>query len=699
MKRFLGILFMALVMMSILASCEHQHEFSEWKTVKEPTCTEQGIEERVCSCGEKETRTLGAVGHSFGEWKIKQEPGCTYVGLEERTCSCGEKQTRTVEPTGHVFGEWVVIKEATCTEDGEQERICKCGHKEAEVIPAGHKYGEWTVVKEATCTEDGLKERVCACNEKESKVIPAIGHNRSEWILNEEGTEAYVMCSNCEQVVQTTAEMYFSAGLEIKDNTVVGIGSCTDLNIVIPVFQDGKIIERIDNNAFNSCTTIAKITMYDNIKTIGERAFYNCESLTEIVIPDSILRIGGYAFYDCDSLIKVNITDIAAWCNIDFANRSSNPIYYAGSLCVDGTSVTELIIPESVTRIKKYAFCGYNMLKKLTVGQNVSVIEEGAFMRCENLVFATLSDDVKTIENQAFYGCTNLTSLTIGGGLRSVGEGAFENCFKLIEVVNNSKYLNLYVDDKNNGLISFYAKDIHAGESKLDNVDGYLFYTVEHKDEEGNPYEISYLVNYIGIKTDVILPDLYNGNEYVLFGYAFYDNDSITKIKIADSIKIIDKSSFRSCDNLKEVDLGDGVGSIGEYAFAYCVKLSNVIFGDELKELGNYSFLGCSTLSEIVVSDNVETVGKYAFAETGLTKVNLGNGVTKVSAGAFALCDNLSTVIIGSAVEIIESDAFAGCDALNKIYYTSSENDWLKISIAPYNSEITGATISFNYVP
>ena len=128
----------------IMSSCSiaHVHSFGEWTITKAPSCSEDGEQERYCSCGEKQTQTLAA-GHKSGDWEIVTEATCASAGLKHKVCSvCGEvAETETIpKNNNHVFGDTSVIKAATCTETGNEESICSiCGYKKTNTLAAlGH---------------------------------------------------------------------------------------------------------------------------------------------------------------------------------------------------------------------------------------------------------------------------------------------------------------------------------------------------------------------------------------------------------------------------------------------------------------------------------------------------------------------------------------------------------------------------------
>ena len=82
-------------------------------------------------------------------------------------------------------------------------------------------------------------------------------------------------------------------------------------------------------------------------------------------------------------MTSVHISDIAAWCNIDFGD---NPLWRAQHLYVNGEEVKDLVIPNSVTSIGYAAFRDCSGLASVTIGNSVRSIGEEAFCDCSELL-------------------------------------------------------------------------------------------------------------------------------------------------------------------------------------------------------------------------------------------------------------------------------------------------------------------------
>ena len=94
----------------------------------------------------------------------------------------------------------------------------------------------------------------------------------------------------------------------------------------------------------------------EGLERIGEQAFIGCKGLRDITFSKTVKEIGKLAFTDCTSLENVYVKDIAAWCKIKFLSNVSTPFYYAKNLYLNGSLVTNLVIPEGVTSISGFAF-------------------------------------------------------------------------------------------------------------------------------------------------------------------------------------------------------------------------------------------------------------------------------------------------------------------------------------------------------
>ena len=99
------------------------------------------------------------------------------------------------------------------------------------------------------------------------------------------------------------------------------------------------------------------------------------------------------------------------------------------------SSVTSLVIPESVTSINNQAFYGCDQLTSVNLPSGITVIGWGMFQYCRSLVSITIPAGVTYIDAEAFQDCIGLTSITLlAAEPVSINEQAFENVNRNIPV-------------------------------------------------------------------------------------------------------------------------------------------------------------------------------------------------------------------------------------------------------------------------
>ena len=281
-------------------------------------------------------------------------------------------------------------------------------------------------------------------------------------IPNSVKTISFSAFENCSELTRVTIP-----------NSVITIGSsafkeCTKLeDITIP-----NSVISIGNAAFYQCYNLASVIIGDSVSTIGMEAFRYCYGLKSVTIGNSVSSIEYGAFYGCSELTRVNITDIAAWCNIQFATSFfSNPLQNAHHLYLDGVEVTDLVIPNTVTSIGDYAFYYCTGLTSVTIPNTVTAIGCDAFCGCDALTCVNITDiaawcsidfyqsysnplyfahhlymngaevtdliipgTVSSIGNYAFQYGNYITNLTIPNTVTSIGNQAFDHCYALKSV-------------------------------------------------------------------------------------------------------------------------------------------------------------------------------------------------------------------------------------------------------------------------
>lgn len=183
--------------------------------------------------------------------------------------------------------------------------------------------------------------------------------------------------------------------LGVGDDAFAGCSGLID--ITLP-----NSLVAIGNVAFDDCSGLTSLEIPNSVTTIGSHAFQNCSSMTSVDIGKSVTTVGECAFYGCESLSRVNITDLTSWCNIEFAfdecdHFTSNPLFYAHHLYLNGEEVKDLVIPDCITEISKAAFYKCHGLTSVTIPNTITRINYEAFNYCDSLLTVTCLDTVPPV--------------------------------------------------------------------------------------------------------------------------------------------------------------------------------------------------------------------------------------------------------------------------------------------------------------
>ncbi len=337
------------------------------------------------------------------------------------------------------------------------------------------------------------------------------------------------------------------------------------------------------------------------------------------------------------------------------------------------------------------------------------------FRGCTGLTSIEIPDSVTSIGSYAFYNCTGLTSIVIPANVTSIGDSAFDGCYKLVEVYNKSS-LNITKGSSNNGYVAYYALNVYTdteGASKLDRVDGYVFY----EDEEN-----VLLIGYIGKETELNLPENYNGKNYSIHQYAFSGCSGIIDIVISEGVTSIGSSVFSGCTGLTSIVIPANVTSIGDSAFYGCYKLIEVYNKSSLnitkgnKDNGYVAYYAVIVHTDVESEDKFNTIDGYVFYEDGETvllvgyigeetKLNLPenyNGKNySIHQYAFSGCSGITDIVISEGVTSIGSHAFYNCIGLTSITlpFVGQNKDGTGVTYFGYIFGASSYSSNSSYVP
>ncbi len=592
-------------------------------------------------------------------------------------------------PTGtkheHIGGDPVKenTKDATCSAEGSFDEVVYCKRCDDEmsrtkktlpIKPDAHKAADATEENraEATCKSDGSYEMATYCSLC-NKELSRITHLIEKLAHGFDGDA----CKNCD-TIRAINGLEYVLNADGLSYTLSGLGSCTDTKITIDNFYNLPVTA-IGKKAFWCAEAITEISIADSVKSIEWGAFFGCSSLTtayfdgtEIEWSKVIIDASNSPIVNADFTFKEKAPEVSTDPEVGPEQSSSGLVFDLNedglgyTLTGKGTCQDEVVYVTKykglpVTAIKAHSFYESENLKEIYIGADVKTIGasafnkcyllekitfyegssleqigENAFMHCDALVKLTLPDSVLTIGSQGFALCHNLISVELGASLQTINPAAFFGCYKLVEIINNSS-LAISIGATSNGYIGFYAIESHTGESKIENINDFVFYSTGSE---------NYLIGYSGNDETLTLPESYGGASYIVSQYAFYNNQVIKSIHIPDAVKEI-----KNC------------------AFMWCTALESITFANTsaIEAIASSTFYGCANLISIALPESVTDINSFAFAK----------------------CLKLGSITLGAATETIGESAFNECPMITDVY--CSDSTWASLTIAAGNDALQSA--------
>lgn len=127
----------------------------------------------------------------------------------------------------------------------------------------------------------------------------------------------------------------------------------------------------------------------------------------------------------------------------------------------------------------------------------------------------------------------------------------------------------------------------------------------------------------------------------------------------------IGTNAFASLKAISSVTIPSSVLRVESGAFSGCSGLTTINIENGLQYLGKRAFDSCSGLTNLTIPNSVTNIGEGAFSWClGLREVSLGTGLKRIEDSAFRFCRYLDTLIIPDTVTYIGNSAFQSCYGL-----------------------------------
>ena len=199
-------------------------------------------------------------------------------------------------------------------------------------------------------------------------------------------------------------------------------------------------------------------------------------------------------------------------------------------------NVNKVIVSDSVTSIRPFAFAECRNLKEIEIPSSVIYIENNAFEKCRNLTEIKIPNSITYIGRDAFSYCSSLRKIEIPNSATFIVNGAFTRCDNICIYCNKESYAEKYAKEKN---ISFkYISDTNSQYASNTNKDS-LKITKNNYDKEKEK------IDFLSAQGINIIKEITNA------AYGKFDRIDKNSFNYSMRVDIFDKKLNRANGNKK----------------------------------------------------------------------------------------------------------------------------------------------------
>lgn len=317
------------------------------------------------------------------------------------------------------------------------------------------------------------------------------------------------------------------------------------------------------------------------------------------------------------------------------------------------STVTSLVIPESVTEIDSYAFSYCRSLEEITFPDTVTSIGFYAIYQCQSLKRLELPRSLVSLASAAINECRALEEIVIHRNLVTAYASSITSCPALRRIV---------VDEEDDPARIIKLISPKASVSVLRPSEFGKSVLRFSKDEAGAKV---FAVSVDGPFESLVIPEMFEGVPVVSIEQQTFQNKAtLQSVVLPDTIETIGMHAFSGCTNLTSVRMSQGLRQIGYYAFEKCSSLDGTLCLTSVTNIDSNAFSYCSNLKGIEAPE-ILSIGYECFLQCrSLECATTGSRLTTVSSRAFYGCSALRHGPDLSSARFVSSEAFYGCEAL-----------------------------------